>query len=186
VEYTVVVRQARPADVAAAAEVWCASHLARRNRRRLPKEYHDQIYGRMTAPGAVLLVAEDHRPAGPDAGEDPEAASTPPVVGATLGLPGREDDGVGPPLAGLLHISMVSVLPDRWGERVGRRLVEALLDTAAARGYRRAQLWMPADSARVNRLCRATDFRRTGRARIDDWGELVVDYQRDIGAPPAV
>jgi ribosomal protein S18 acetylase RimI-like enzyme len=218
---TVVVRQAGPADVAAAAEVWYASHLARRGGRALPKERHDRAHERMAAPGGLLLVAEDLGPpdgfesdgarAGsskldsskpdsskPDSskldspkldGSNPDAprpADAPsPVVGAALGEVGRENDGAGPPVPGLLHVAMVAVHPDRSDERVGRLLLTELLLRAQVRGYRQAQLWAHADNARTNRMCRAAGFRRTGRARIDAWGELLVQYRMDLPARSA-
>jgi ribosomal protein S18 acetylase RimI-like enzyme len=172
---TVVIRQAEHTDVAAAAAVWHAAHLARRNGRELPQEQQSRVLGRMTAPDALLVVAEDL-----SGGESAEDDGQPRVVGSILGAQGREDDGAGPPVPGLLHISAVSVTPDRWGEHVGRLLMWALFDLAAARGYRRAQLWAHGDNLRANRLYRGLGFRRTGRARIDDWGELVVHYQRVV------
>ena len=225
---TVVVRQAGPVDIAAATEIWHASHLARRNGRPLPVERRGLVRERMAASDACLLVAEDVRecaefpqrgdlrrcgdlrqsdavaPCGvasdasvsrpgpgagpapdlhPDPGPDGDRAvgsPAPPVLGCILGVPGREADGDGPPVPGLLHICLVSVLPDRWGEHVGRLLVDAMLARAAGDGYQHAQLWTHADNTRSNRLYRATGFRRTGRARIDDWGELVVHYRRDL------
>ncbi|MCD0482024.1 GNAT family N-acetyltransferase [Streptacidiphilus sp. ASG 303] len=181
---TVVVRQAGPADVAAAADLWYASHQVRRGGRALPEERHELAQGRMADPGCLLLIAEDlgvpYRPAP----QDPAAAGPPPIVGSILGEPAREDDGAGGPVPGLLHIALVSVHPDQWGRHVGRLLVEAMLARAAVRGYRQAQLWAHADSTRANRLYRAVGFRRTGRARIDDWGELVVQYRRDLAPRP--
>lgn len=171
------VRQAGPGDVAAAAEVWYAAHLARRGGRALPKERHEEAHGRMAAPGGLLLVAEEPGTAG--------AAGAPVVVGAVLGEAGREADDGGPPVPGLLHIALVVVDPDRWGEGVGRLLVREVLDRAPALGHRRAQLWAHADNARTHRLCRAAGFRRTGRARIDAWGELVVQYGLSLPARPA-
>ncbi|MGA5701236.1 GNAT family N-acetyltransferase [Peterkaempfera bronchialis] len=209
---TVVVRQAGPEDIAAAAEIWYASHLARRGGRALPKERHDLAHERMAAPDGLLLIAEEFgTPDGPEpggsqagglhtggphaagphaagshaAGPGPGHAVPPPVVGSVLGEPGREDDGAGPPVPGLLHIALVSVHPDRWGQHVGRLLLEALLDRAPALGYRHAQLWAHADNTRANRLYRATGFRRTGRAHIDQWGEFVVHYQRSVQDHPS-
>ncbi|MFJ6214319.1 GNAT family N-acetyltransferase [Streptomyces sp. NPDC092296] len=187
---TVRVREAGAADVAAAAEVWHAAHLARRNGRALPKEQHDLVYTRMTAPGALLLVAEDFTPPDgtPPDGTPPDATAPetgPPLtVGTLLAVPGRADDGAGPLVPELLHISLVSVLPDRWGERVGRLLMGEILGRAPALGHRYVQLWTYADNMRANRLYRAHGFRRTGRAHIDDWGELIVQYRRDVSAPP--
>ena len=182
---TVVVRPAGPADVAAAADVWRVSHLVRRNGRPLPEERQDRVYGRMTAPGALLLVAEEPiPPPATEPGGDADGVP-PPVIGTALALPGREDDGVGPAVPGLLHISLVSVEPDHWGRHVGRLLVETVLERGLALGYQHAQVWTYADNAWANRLYRSAGFRRTGRARIDEWGEFIVHYRRDLAAAHA-
>ncbi|WP_377270794.1 GNAT family N-acetyltransferase [Peterkaempfera sp. SMS 1(5)a] len=178
----VVVRQAGLTDVAAAAEVWYASHLVRRNGRALPKERHDLALARMSDPSGLLLIAEDF---GSPYDPGPGGSLPPPVIGTILGEAGREDDGSGPPVPGLLHLALLSVHPDHWGRHVGRLLMEGIIVRASALGYRRAQLWAHADNAVAGRLYRATGFRRTGRARIDDWGELVVHHQRELqpGSP---
>lgn len=170
---TVAVRQGGSADVAAAAEVWYASHLARRGGRALPKERRDLALERMADPAGLLLIAEDLDSAEPF------------VLGSVLGEACREDDGTGPPVPGLLHVALLAVHPDHWGRHVGRLLMEGMLARAPALGYREAQLWAHADNAPAGRLYRATGFRRTGRARIDVWGELVVHYRRDLDPRPS-
>jgi len=114
-------------------------------------------------PGAFLLLAEA-------AGE---------VVGMTLGLQGLADDGAGPPIPGLCHVSMVFVTPDRWGEGIGGRLVAALLAEARSRGYVRVQLWTQADNTAAQRLYESHRFRRTGREK-DEFGERILHYERTL------
>jgi ribosomal protein S18 acetylase RimI-like enzyme len=182
----VVVRQAGQADVAAAAELWYASHLARRGGKRLSEEHHrSRVREQAVVPGALLMVAEEgdgEIPPGArcEGDGDPCPAGGSRVIGFILGIPGRENDGDGDRVPGLLHISLVAVAPDRWGEQVGRLMVEAILRDAAARGYRCAQLWTQADNPRANRLYRGLGFRRTGRVTLDGWGELIVQYQREL------
>jgi ribosomal protein S18 acetylase RimI-like enzyme len=72
------------------------------------------------------------------------------------------------------------VAPDRWGHRLGHLLLDAVAAEAAERGYERLQLWTHADNLRANRLYKSLRFRRTGRALIDPWGELLVQYQRPV------
>jgi ribosomal protein S18 acetylase RimI-like enzyme len=62
------------------------------------------------------------------------------LIGTALGLQAREDDGLGPPIAGLCHISMVAVAPGWWGRGIGARMVAELLADIRARGFTRAQL----------------------------------------------
>ena len=92
------------------------------------------------------------------------------------------DDGAGPPVPGLCHVSTVFVAPNRWGEGIGGRIVDAVLAEARARGYERAQLWTHADNARAQRLYEGRDFQRSGREKDDDLGERIVHYQRAL--PP--
>jgi len=61
--------------------------------------------------------------------------------GFALGEPGRADDGQGPAVPGLLHVSMLFVHPDHQRQGVGSQLLEALADEAWGHGYREVSLW---------------------------------------------
>ncbi|QMU79373.1 GNAT family N-acetyltransferase [Streptacidiphilus sp. PB12-B1b] len=202
------VREAVAQDVDAAVRLWTLSHVVRRNGRPLPEAHIASVHRRMATPGALLLLARcpaDDEPGAPgahlgggdpqrpgadrdgrvDAGwdggvHDPGSAGPGAVVGTILGLQGLDRDGAGPPVPGLLHISQLSVAPDRWGQHIGRQLVEQVLIRASARGFEQAQLWTHADNLRANRLYKSMGFRRSGRVRIDDWGELLVHYRRAV------
>lgn len=102
------------------------------------------------------------------------------IVGMAVAIPARADDGAGPPVPGLCHISMVFVAPDRWGQRIGAQLVDAITAEARSRGYSRAQLWTHADNVRAQRLYERRGFRRTGREKDDDLGEPIVHYARAL------
>jgi ribosomal protein S18 acetylase RimI-like enzyme len=99
------------------------------------------------------------------------------IIGMALGIQANADDGAGPPIAGLCHVSAVFVASQRWGQGIGRHLVEALLDHARLRGYSAAQLWTHADNQRAQRLYEGMGFRRSSREH-DDQGEVIVQYQR--------
>ncbi|WP_034089784.1 GNAT family N-acetyltransferase [Streptacidiphilus albus] len=170
----VEVREAVPADAEAAVDLWKSSHVIRRNGRPLPEAHIASAYQRMSVPGALLLLAHDPCPEGAPDG------ARPPVVGTILGVQGLDRDGLGPAVPGLVHVCLLSVAPDRWGQHIGRLLVEQMLLRAAEHGYRRAQLWTHADNLRANRLYKAMGFRRSGRVRVDDWGELLVHYWRTL------
>ncbi|MFC1417215.1 GNAT family N-acetyltransferase [Streptacidiphilus cavernicola] len=174
----VVVRKAEVGDVAAAVELWTLSHVARRNGRPLPDAHVVLARQRMASPDSLLLLAHTSEDDDHDVG--PEPTPSPAPIGTILAVQGLDQDGAGPPVPGLLHISLLSVAPDRWGRHVGRRLVEAVLTRGAADGFDEAQLWTHADNLRANRLYKAMGFRRSGRVRVDDWGELLVHYRRPL------
>jgi ribosomal protein S18 acetylase RimI-like enzyme len=160
----VEVRPGTEADVAPAVAVWQAANTARRGGRPAPAEHERRVRGHASKPDAFLLVADD-------GGR---------VVGMALGMQGLADDGAGPPVPGLCHLAMVFVAPDRWGEGIGGRVVDRVLAEARSRGYRHAQLWTHADNARAQRLYERRGFRRSGRAKDDDFGEPIVHYHRRL------
>ncbi len=160
----VLVRRGDTWDVEPAVAVWRAASAARRGGRPVAAERETQVRGAAHQPGAFLLVADD-------AGE---------VVGMALALPGRADDGAGPPVPGLCFVSLVYVAPHRWGAGVGGRLVDAVLTEARSQGYTRAQLWTHADNPRAQRLYEGRGFRRSGREKEDDRGEWIVQYERAL------
>jgi len=86
-------------------------------------------------------------------------------------------DGAGPPIVGLWFISLVFVVPDRWGEGIGGRTVDAVLAEARSSGYDRAQLWTHRDNRRAQRLYEGRGFCRSGREQEDDLGERIVQYE---------
>jgi ribosomal protein S18 acetylase RimI-like enzyme len=189
---TVDVREAVSADVDAAVELWTLSHVVRRNGRPLPEAHVTLARQRMSSPESLLLLAAETRSetrsetkseATSEARSDAEPG--PELIGTILAVQGLGQDGAGPPVPGLLHISLLSVAPDRWGRHVGRLLVEAVLNRGAANGFQDAQLWTHADNLRANRLYKAMGFRRSGRVRVDDWGELLVHYRRSLADRPA-
>jgi ribosomal protein S18 acetylase RimI-like enzyme len=178
----VAVREADVHDVDAAVTLWTLSHVVRRNGRPLPEAHIASAHERMAAPGALLLLARedsDHPDGGDDDGGDGDKESGA-VIGTILGVQGRERDVFGPAVPGLLHISLLSVAPEHWGQHVGRLLVEQVLARASALGYEQAQLWTHADNLRANRLYKAMGFRRSGLVRVDEWGELLVHYRRSV------
>jgi ribosomal protein S18 acetylase RimI-like enzyme len=159
----VAIRHGGPADVESAVVVWLAANTARRNGLPPRLDQEARARGQVCKPDAFLLVA--------DAAGD--------VVGMALGMQGLADDGAGPPVSGLCHVSMVFVAPDHWGMGLGGGLVDALLAEAWSRGYGRAQLWTQADNARARRLYEGRGFRLSGR-RKEEYGELIVYYQRTL------
>lgn len=161
----VTIGPATPDEREAALAVWRAAIAARRAGRPAPAHVEDRVRRGLDRDEGFLVVARDGAR----------------VVGMALGLPGRADDGAGPPVPGLCHVSSVYVAPDRWGLGVGRRLVDAVLAEAAARGYDRAQLWTQADNERARRLYVGRGFRASGRCKTDDdLGDRIIHFERPL------
>jgi ribosomal protein S18 acetylase RimI-like enzyme len=157
------IRQGGPADVEPAIAVWVAANEARREG-VLPRPEHEaRARGHVDNPEAVLFVADD-------AGE---------VVGMALGEQALSDDGRGPPVEGLCHVSMVFVAPDRWDEGLGGRLVDTLLEEVREKGFQAAQLWTQTDNARARRLYERRGFLPSGREK-DESGERIMHYRRAL------
>jgi ribosomal protein S18 acetylase RimI-like enzyme len=163
---TTIVRPGLPADGQAAVAVWQLANTARRGGTPVPAEHEERVRSYLGKPDSFLSVADDDGR----------------VVGMALGMQALEDDGAGPPIPGLCHISMVFVHPDAWGQGIGKMLMRHLLAQAADRGYATYQLWTHADNERAQRLYEGLGFCRSGREKDDDLGERTVHY---VLRPPA-
>jgi ribosomal protein S18 acetylase RimI-like enzyme len=160
----VVVRCRSAVDGELAVAVWRAASAARRGGRPVRAEHEERVRSYIRKPDAFLLLAED-------AGQ---------IVGMGVGMQGLADDGAGPPVPELCHITMIFVAPERWGEGIGGRVLGGVLEEARSRGYERAQLWTQAENAHAQRLYERHGFRRTGREKGDDLGEWIVHYERTL------
>src|SRR5919107_1078990 len=118
-----IIRRGESADVEPAVAVWLVANSARRKGLTPGAEQAARARGHVSNPEAFMLVAEE-------AGD---------VVGMALGTHGLADDGTGPPVEGLGHVSMVFGAPDYWDRGIGGGRVGALLPVARGRGYDRAQ-----------------------------------------------
>jgi ribosomal protein S18 acetylase RimI-like enzyme len=161
-----LVRGGVASDEDAALAVWQLANTARRGGRSVPIEHEERVRGYLAKPDCFLAVAEV-------AGR---------LVGMALGMQAREDDGAGPSIPGLCHISMVFVHPDVWGQGTGKMLMRHLLAEASKRGFTSYQLWTQADNQRAQRLYEGLGFEQSGRQKDDDLGERTVHY---VLRPPA-
>src|SRR5690242_5865108 len=110
------IRPGGATDLGSAAACWRSATIARRDGRPLPPDAEERTRRSLAAADAFVLVAEDDGR----------------IVGLGVGRQGRADDGAGPPVAGLCHVAMMCVAPERWGCGIGRKIVDATLDAARA------------------------------------------------------
>src|SRR4051812_38892049 len=155
-----MIRPGRPDDVGGVVGVGRGPNPGGGGGVPVPAEHEQRVRGSLAKHDAFLFVAE--------AGDQ--------LVGMAVGFQGCEDDGAGPPIPGLCHISMVFVRPDRWRQGAGRMLMRHLLLEGRMRQYSRFQLWTHADNQRAQRLYEALGFGRSGREKNDDLGERIVHY----------
>jgi ribosomal protein S18 acetylase RimI-like enzyme len=104
----------------------------------------------------------------------------PRTVAIAHGLAGRENDGESDEvIPGLMHVSMIAVEPEVWGQGYGRAIVEFAIERARQQGYARVQLWTQVTNARAIALYEILGFRAAGR-EMPFGGELVRLYGLDL------
>ncbi len=109
------------------------------------------------------------------------------LAAVAVALPALGDDARSEQhVPGLAHISSVATNPSRWGQGLGGSAVRAVLSLAVRRGYSRAQLWTHATNPSGLRLYEREGFVRSGRERLDDYGEPIVHFLRDLPVWPTV
>ncbi|HVE76160.1 MAG TPA: GNAT family N-acetyltransferase [Actinomycetota bacterium] len=159
----IAIRAGDRGDFLEAVEVWRRSNEARSNRPVSP-DHEKRVLGYLDTENTFLVVAED-------GGH---------LVGMAIGMQGLEDDGAGPPIQGLCHISMVFVSPERWGEGIGGQIMDSVLQEAIARGYSKVQLWTHVGNERGQSLYLSKGFAPSGRQKQDDEGDAIMHLDRDL------
>jgi ribosomal protein S18 acetylase RimI-like enzyme len=155
----IVIRRGQLRDIDPAVSVWISANTAR-NLANHPQHLRTWAQD----PAAVLHVAEDH-------GQ---------LIGMALRLIGCEDDGAGPPIPGLCHLTGICIAPPRQGQHLGGRLLDAVLAAARQDGYLLATLWTHQDNPRAYQLFKARGFQLTGRTALDESGKLMVHFKRAL------
>lgn len=171
----VVVRPARPDDVAALAAVHVAAWRAA-YRGQMPDDYLDGLdVGRWTRGWERLLAA------GGDHLQVAERAGT--LLGFVRVGAEQEPRPADPAGRGELHA--INVHPDAWGTGAG----PALLDAAEARlrqlGYRDAVLWVLPGNARARRFYERAGWHDDGLEKLAEVNGVTVlerRYARSLGA----
>jgi GNAT superfamily N-acetyltransferase len=153
----IAVREGEPHEVDRAIAVWRESFVADRGDYVVPADYAAKLADRIGR-GDVILVFAD---------EGSEA------VGMALGEQALENDGRGVPIPGLWHISIVAVLSSRWGQGIGKLVVDEMSAAAARRGYMRAQLWTEVRNQRSRALYAGRGFQHSGRTRVEEGREIM-------------
>ena len=99
------------------------------------------------------------------------------AVAMALIHPFRADDGSGDVIAGTWFLSLIYVLPERWGTGIGGMLLDAVIDETKRRGCHRIYLWThERQNERAHRLYRSRSFAPTGRAMHDDEDQLIGEW----------
>jgi ribosomal protein S18 acetylase RimI-like enzyme len=92
----------------------------------------------------------------------------------------RAERGEGSAIAGRAHLSGLFVLPERWGEGIGNRLLDAALAEMQSRSYREAQLFTAAANQRSRIFYERRGWRATAPdARTHD-DLLLAGYERAV------
>lgn len=168
------IRPARADELPELAAIWAAAAVARRAAAGIPAAglpatdeqaaAESLLTTRSRMSSTFVLAAERDR-----------------LVGMAMAMQALHNDGAGPgDVPGLLHVSMVAVRPEAWGEGIGTELARAVLSAAVDRGYQRAQLWAHQSNARGRDLYGRLGFARTGRNKLDDHGELIEHFECSI------
>jgi GNAT superfamily N-acetyltransferase len=100
--------------------------------------------------------------------------------------PFRAAAGTGPVVPGASFLNLIYVLPERWGQGIGGRILDAVIDEATRRGTPRIHLWThELDNERAQRLYAGRRFLRTGATLLDEDGAVTAEWVRD-GSEPAM
>jgi len=159
------VRDAELSDARCVADIWLKAHAARRSGRfDVPADLHQRIEERMRSRDSSYAVASADEC----------------IVGIGNHLPARENDGVGPVIPGLMHLSMIAVHPEHWGKGIGKALTLYCIARARKLGYRSIQLWTHVSNERAQRLYASVGFREIGREKIDERGERIGLYRLEL------
>jgi ribosomal protein S18 acetylase RimI-like enzyme len=174
------IRAAQPPDAAqiAAAHVrtWQSAY-----RGHLPQDLLDSMYPAQRVPRwQATLEQADWPRKGTLVAEDGEA-----IVGFADLRPARDHDR-DPGSVG--EITSFYVVPDRWGNGIGRQLMNAGVTALTRAGYLLATLWVLDTNVRAIRFYEAMGWRADGGVKDDEVAGMRIRdlrYQRDLAATVA-
>jgi GNAT superfamily N-acetyltransferase len=152
-------------DVDIAASIYERSNLARR-RGDWPSRS-----SRVAQVPALLQAADGWFLIGRDGDE---------AVAMALVQPLGASGGTGDVILGTLFLSLIYVLPDRWGQGIGGTMLDAVIAEGARRGCHRIYLWThERQNERAHRLYQSRKFAQTGRTAHSDAGTLIGEWLYD-------
>jgi GNAT superfamily N-acetyltransferase len=124
-----------------------------------------RVREKLAEPSACLLIGSD----------------TAGVIAMALAEPGREQDGAGAIRSSAGHISMVFVIPVRWGMGIGAELLDALHGEMRERNWRTASVWTRSSNERARRLYEGRGYRPTGDVKQLSGGDEILRYELALG-----
>jgi GNAT superfamily N-acetyltransferase len=102
------------------------------------------------------------------------------AVAMALIQPFRASGGSGQVIPGTSFLSLIYVLPDRWGKGIGGMMLDAVIEEANRRGCHRISLWThERQNERAHRLYRSRSFAPTGRTMHDGEGKPIGEWRCD-------
>jgi len=204
VRFVLELRIGTAQDADDAVAVWRAAQGARGRRPNGARVA--RVLDKLSAPGALLVVAEfedadavaqvvgfalgEPGRVGTGAGaghgrgdpnRDGDRNSNRNSNGNSNGNSDRDGDGDGELEPGLLHLSMLFVLPAHQRRGVGSALLEGIADAAWSPGYRRLQVWTRADNTDARGLYEACGLELSGREQ--DLDGPAVQYVAELEPP---
>ena len=155
-----VVRLGTAAELPDAESVWRESVAARDGRPPSP-EVIDSVRTILRDDATQLFVAErDGR-----------------ILGIACTTPARGEDGAAIP--GVTHIQMIFVRPENWGQGIGGRLLDVVIEDARRRRMHAAQLWVLENNEPATRLYANRGFSHSGRV-VEENGALIGLWTRSL------
>ena len=107
-------------------------------------------------------------------------------AGMALAEPGRSEEGAGPVISDLGHISMVFVDPGEWGRGIGASLMGGMHDRAASKGWSKLSLWTRETNLRARHLYESRGYEMTGRVQQLRGGDRIIQYETSlVWQPPS-
>ncbi|MGH3471273.1 MAG: GNAT family N-acetyltransferase [Nocardioidaceae bacterium] len=159
-------KQLTAADIPLVASVWSGANDRRRADLGLEQIEHPDTAANRTGSFGVGLFEQDR------------------LLAMAVAMPALADDARSSRrVPGLAHISSVATEVGSWGHGYAGQVVRAVMSQAVRRGFARTQLWTHASNAGARRVYLREGFELSGRDRLDDHGEAIVHFVRELPAP---